>query len=131
MGSLEERIMDDQSTSLREELSVLLRKAAELKVRLDRAEGKVRGVPHYSVIEETAHELGKQVSRMVQAMHLNEVLADYPSFASCPTCKTRYPLKPKKRGMVAGDGPLDLQELVGHCPCCRRDFFPAPRNAGV
>lgn len=123
--------MDDQAGLLRKELSDLLRKAAELKVRLDRTEGKVRGVPHYSVIEETAHELGRQVSRMVQAMHLNEVLVEYPQFACCPSCKTRCPLKPKRRRMVSGDGPLELPELVARCPCCRKDFFPATRNAGI
>lgn len=123
--------MDDRTTSLRKELSDLLRKAAEVKVGLDRAEGKIRGVPHYSVIEETAHQLGREVSRMVQAMHLNEVLAEYPQFARCPACETRCQLQPKKRSLLSGDGPLELQELVGHCPCCRRDFFPASRSVGV
>lgn len=121
--------MEDQTSVLKEDLSRLLRQAAELKVRLDRVEGRVRGVPHYSVIEETAHEFGRQVGRMVQAMHMNEVVADYPQFARCPTCETRCQLRPRKRSLVSSDGPLELQELVGHCPCCRRDFFPASQNA--
>jgi hypothetical protein len=123
--------MDDQNTLLREELAKVLRNAAELKVRLDRSEGKIRGVPHYSVIEETAHELGREVSRMVQAMHLNEVVADCPQFARCPQCETRCQLKPKKRSVLSSDGQLELQELVGDCPCCRRAFFPAARNTRV
>ena len=121
--------MDDQTTVLREELSQLLRKAAEIKVRFDRAAGTVRGVPHYSVIESTAHEFGQVVSRMVQAMHLAEVVADYPQFARCPQCETRSQLKVKKRQVLSGDGPVEIQELVGECPCCRRAFFPATRDA--
>ena len=123
--------MDDQRTLLREEYWRLLRKAAELKVSLDRAEGKIQGVPHYSLIEETAHELGREVSRMVQSMHLNEVVAEYPQTARCPKCETRCTLKRKKRTVVSGDGPVELQEVVGHCPGCRRAFFPAKESAGV
>lgn len=123
--------MDDQRTVLREELSQLLRKAAEVKVRLDRADGTVRGVPHYSVIESAAHELGREVSRMVQAMHLAEVVADGPQFARCPRCERRCQLTVKKRRVLSGDGPVELQELVAHCPCCRRAFFPATPDAGL
>jgi uncharacterized protein with PIN domain len=117
--------MDDHTAVLREEFSKLLRKAAELKVTLDRADGTVQGIPHYSVIEETAHQLGREVSRMVQAMHLNAMVADYPQFARCPKCETRCKLQPEKRTVLSGDGPVEIQELVGQCPCCRRAFFPA------
>ena len=58
--------MDDQTELLRDELSEILRRAAELKVALDRANGTVRGVPHYSVIEEAAEEIGRELSRRVQ-----------------------------------------------------------------
>jgi hypothetical protein len=43
--------MDDRNSVLREKAAKLLREAAEAKVALDRAEGKIKGVPHYSVIE--------------------------------------------------------------------------------
>lgn len=122
--------MDDRKQALRVELAQLLRQAAEVKVRLDRADGTVRGVPHYSVIERTAHELGQEVSRMVQAMHLAEIVDDGPQFARCPECETRCQLQRRKRQLRSGDGPVDLQELVGSCPCCRRDFFPAAREPG-
>jgi uncharacterized protein with PIN domain len=123
--------MDDRSRLLRDKFLKLLREAAELKVTLDRADGTIRGVPHYSVIEETAHELGREVSRMVQAMHLSEVVAEYPPNARCPECGTQCKLRPKERTVLSGDGKVELQELVGRCPCCRRDFFPAARDAGL
>jgi hypothetical protein len=123
--------MDDQALVLRKELEKTLQTAAELKVRLDRAEGKIRGVPHYSAIEEAAHAVGQELSRMVQCMHMNEVLADYAPVARCPTCRTQCKLQPQKRRVLSGDGRLELQELVAHCPCCRRDFFPTTGADGV
>ncbi|HUY33578.1 MAG TPA: hypothetical protein VMV69_12585 [Pirellulales bacterium] len=43
--------MDDGNSQHQEKLEKLLREAAEAKVALDRAEGKIKGVPHYSSIE--------------------------------------------------------------------------------
>ncbi len=42
--------MDDPTNALREKLAKALREVAELKVALDRAERKIKGAPHYSVI---------------------------------------------------------------------------------
>jgi hypothetical protein len=117
--------MDDSTSRRREEYLRLLWQTAEMKVSLDRADGKIQGVPHYSEIEKAAHELGRQISRMVQAMHVNQVVAEQPETAPCPKCGKRCKLHPKKRKVVSGDGPVELQELAGHCPCCRRAFFPS------
>ena len=43
--------MDGTTTKLKEKLDQLLREAAEVSVVLDRVEGTIVGVPHYSVIE--------------------------------------------------------------------------------
>ena len=60
--------MDGTMTKLKEKLDQLLHEAAEVSVAaLDRAEGTIVGVPHYSVIEGRAHELGQQLSRRIQA----------------------------------------------------------------
>ena len=122
--------MEDQVAVLREELSQAVRKAAELKVRLDRLEGRVRGVPHYSVIEEAAHELGQEVSRTAQALYLKEVVADGPSSALCPKCQTRVTLRSRTRRVLSGDGRVELADLVGDCPRCRRAFFPSAGGIG-
>ncbi len=53
--------MDGTATTLKEKLEQLLREAAEVSVALDRADGTIVGVPHYSVIEARAHELGQQL----------------------------------------------------------------------
>jgi hypothetical protein len=51
---------------LKERLDGLLREAAEVQLELSRADGSIQGIPHYSVIEGQAHELGRQLSREVQ-----------------------------------------------------------------
>jgi hypothetical protein len=58
--------MDGTTTKLKEKLDQLLHEAAEASVALDRAEGTIVGLPHYSVIEGRAHELGQQLSRRIQ-----------------------------------------------------------------
>jgi hypothetical protein len=123
--------MDDRNSVLREKAAKLLREAAEAKVALDRAEGKIKGVPHYSVIENTAHEVGREISRLVQQMHMTELVANQPLSGKCPQCGGRHELKPKKRTVTSGDGTLELTELVGDCTCCRRAFFPSAGKLGI
>ena len=115
---------------LKERLDRLLREAAQVAVELSRADGTIKGVPHYSLIEGQAHELGKQLSREVQQRQMNEVVASQALTAKCPACGTRCELEPRKREVTSVDGEAGLQELAGYCPCCRRDFFPSPRSLG-
>jgi hypothetical protein len=51
--------MDGATTGLRVNLDQLLRDAAQVSVTLDRADGTIMGVPHYSVIDAHAHQLGQ------------------------------------------------------------------------
>ena len=81
--------MDGTSTTLKEKLSQLLHQAAEVSVALDRAEGTIVGVPHYSVIEGRAHELGQQLSQRIQARHMADLAAHAPPSAKCPECGIR------------------------------------------
>jgi len=120
-----------KSARLLERLERLLEEAAEVEVELSRAEGVIRGVPHYSVIEGRAHAMGQRLSRAVQQRQMNEVVAGQPLTAKCPGCGTRCELEACKREVKAADGPLELQELRGDCPCCRRSFFPPAGNLGV
>lgn len=115
----------ERSVKLQERLAQLLREAAQVEVELSRADGSIRGVPHYSVIEGRAHELGKQLSREVQQQHMGELAALQAPVAKCPACGTRCDLKPKKRRLKSVDGETNLQELVGYCAGCRRSFFPS------
>ena len=117
--------MDEQATQLQEKLGRLLKEAAEIEVQLGQADGTVRGVCHFSVIEARAHELGRQLSRSVQERQLQSWSFTEGQRMNCPTCGTCCELGVSQRRIRSIDGPLPAREVVGHCPVCRRDFFPS------
>jgi hypothetical protein len=104
---------------------------AEASVARDRADGTIVGVPHYALIEARAHELGRKLSREIQARQMGEIAARAAPFAKCPACGTRCETPSKTRRVTSVDGPLTMAEPVGHCPNCRRDFFPPPGDVGL
>jgi hypothetical protein len=116
--------MDGETAALKGKLDRLLQEAAEISVALGRSSGTISGVPHYSVIEARAHELGQQLSREIQARQMGELVAGRVAKAPCPGCGARCELKPKQRTVTSIDGPIEIQELQGHCLVCRRVFFP-------
>ena len=67
--------MDRRVDELQKKLTDLLTEAAEVSVALDRANGTIQGVPHYSVIELRAHDLGQQLSREIQQRHLTTMIS--------------------------------------------------------
>lgn len=116
---------EKRTANLKEHLERLLHEAAEVEVELSRADGTIKGVPHYSQIEGRAHELGKRLSRQVQQRQMSELAASQAETARCPECGTLVRLQPRQRDVKSVDGNTTLQELVGDCPCCRKSFFPA------
>jgi hypothetical protein len=126
-----DEIMDESTTSLREKFERLMQDAAAAAVALSRADGTIQGVPHYSVIEGHAHQLGRQLSREIQARQMAEVAVERSPKAKCPTCGMVCQLVPRKHSVTSVDGPLELQELKGHCSRCRRDFFPSAGGVGA
>jgi hypothetical protein len=122
--------MDDRQAALQEKLDQLLREAAEVEVELSRAEGAIVGIPHYSVIESRAHEMGRRLSRTIQERQMSETAAVAPRTAKCPECGSTGRLTETKRPMTSIDGVFEVQELKGHCPVCRRDFFPSSGDVG-
>ena len=123
--------MDGDALRLRKKLDDLLTEAAEVSVALDRANGTIQGVPHYSVIEARAHELGQQLSRQIQERQMGEIVAAQVSKGTCPGCGRRRQLIPTKRPVTSVDGVITLQELEGYCSSCRKAFFPATRDTGI
>jgi hypothetical protein len=122
--------MDDRQAALQEKLDQLLREAAEVEVELSRAEGAIVGIPHYSVIESRAHEMGRRLSRTIQERQMSETAAVAPRTAKCPECGSTGRLTETRRPMTSIDGVFEVQELKGHCPVCRRDFFPSSGDVG-
>lgn len=115
----------ERVAQLKVRLERSLREAAEIEAELSRADGTIRGVPHYSVIEGRAHELGKQLSQMVQQRQMNELAADQATTAKCPTCGARCPVETRRRPLQSVDGATEIAEARGYCLGCRRAFFPA------
>jgi hypothetical protein len=116
--------MDEATAALKEKLNRLLKEAAHVSVALDRADSTITGVPHYSVIEARAHELGQQLSREIQGRQMGELVAGRMATAPCPKCRARCKLDFKERRVTSIDGPVEVQELQGYCLACRRAFFP-------
>jgi hypothetical protein len=48
----------------------------------------------------------------------------------CPACGRPCPVRRAERPLACRDGTLTQSEPVGHCPDCRRDFFPPTAPAG-
>jgi hypothetical protein len=122
--------MDGEMATLKDKLDQLLREAAEVSVALDRAEGTIVGIPHYSVIEARAHELGQQLSREIQTRQMGAIASQAADTAKCPECGTRCQLERTERDLTSVDGTPTVEEPVGHCPTCRRGFFPPPGSVG-
>ena len=123
--------MDGATAALKDKLNRLLKEAAQISVDLDRADGPISRLPHYSVIEARAHELGQQLSREIQARQMGELVAGRMATAPCPKCRVRCELDFKQRTVTSIDGPVEVEELQGYCPACRRAFFPRQGDAGV
>lgn len=123
--------MDAKLVELKERFERILKEAANVATELDVAAGTLVGVPHYSVIELRAHEIGRQVSRLVQERQMGEVVAAGATKVRCPTCQTVCQPRAQKREVTSIDGPVELLELKCHCDECRRDFFPSAGSPGV
>jgi hypothetical protein len=123
--------MDGETARLRKKLKDLLSEAVEVSVALDRADGTIQGVPHYSVIEDRAHALGQQFSRRIQERHMAEIVVGQVPKASCPGCGRRCELTGVNREVTSADGQIMLAELQGYCRSCRKSFFPAAGDVGV
>jgi hypothetical protein len=122
--------MDGDAAGLQKKLEDLFREAAEVSVALDRANGTIQGVPHYSVIEARAHQLGQQLSRQIQERQMGEIVAAQVTKGTCPGCGRRRELIPMKRRVTSVDGTVTLQELKGYCASCRKAFFPVAGDLG-
>ena len=119
--------MEDRVRVLEQEFEKSLQRAIELKVQMDLEKGVVSKtkVPHYSVIENSAHEVGRELSRRVQQQHMNALAARKMGAAKCPKCGDRCDLAADQRQVTALDGTFPLLELQGYCSACRRAFFPS------
>lgn len=117
--------MDASQVAREQEKSRLLSRLAELLVEQQQAEGLFEDTPHFSQLEDASHALGREVAQASLARAAREAAAAGPATAVCPQCRRRCPTRTKKRWLHGLDGPVEVLELISHCPACRRDFFPS------
>jgi uncharacterized protein with PIN domain len=116
--------MDAMQAGLDEKLADLLKQAAEVASEIQ-AQKQGSGTPHYDDIEIPAHEVGQQLSRMIQSARNDDVAVGHIADVDCPECGKSCPVKTSRREINSMDGPVELLENVAHCRQCRRSFFPS------
>jgi hypothetical protein len=90
------------------------------------------GIPKeitFSEIEEIGHQVGQlaagtvdQTLQQQHAEHLSEA-------AACPACGCDCEIERRGRRLQTRDGTIELDEPIGHCHACERDFFPSASPA--
>ena len=78
--------MDSRMDKLQTEFDDALQAAAEAALRLEEASPDYVKVPHYSSIERHAHEVGRQVSQLIQQRRVGLVAIEAGRHCSCPGC---------------------------------------------
>lgn len=116
--------MDANQNQLDEKLADLLKQAAGVAAQIQARE-QGPGTPHFDQIEIPAHEVGQQLSQMIQSARATDVALQHAGRIKCPDCGKDCPVESTRRQVHSMDGPIELIESVAHCRRCRRSFFPS------
>lgn len=122
--------MEARQAELKGRLAEILQEASHVACQLQKLE-QGRGTPHYDQIESAAHDVGQQLSRMVQQNRAGDLSVEHPVETKCPDCRNKCPVTTKSRQVTSLDGPVELMETVAHCTTCRRSFFPSASSVGA
>lgn len=117
--------MDGSSSKIVAEFEASLKQTIRLAAEMQKQQQP--NVPHMSVMEQAAHEVGQRVARGVLEQRMTEVAAEC-THANCPTCSRRHEVQHRKRTITGSDGPVEIVEATAYCEHCRRAFFPAAAN---
>lgn len=116
--------MDARQERLEQKLAGLLKETSEVAAQLQAVQ-QGAGTPHYDQIELPAHDVGQQLSRLIQSSRAGDVAAEQASHVDCPDCGRACQVEARRREVHSMDGPLELIEPVAACRRCRRSFFPS------
>lgn len=116
--------MDAKRADLEGKLQELLTQASAVAAELQ-AVDQGGQTPHFDQVELPAHEVGQQLSRMIQTARSREIAAENLDQAGCPDCGRACPVHTETREVRSMDGPIELTENVAYCRRCRRLFFPS------
>ena len=129
-GQLKGNRMDAKQIELEDRLVEILRQAAAVACQIQQRE-QGGGTPHYDQIETAAHNVGQQLSRMVQHERTGALAAEQSVEAKCPECCSVCPVTAAPRQVRSVDGPVEVIESVAFCVSCRRSFFPSAGSSGT
>jgi hypothetical protein len=77
-----------------------------------------------SAMEQLAQAAAAGLTEGTLATLLEQQAQDLGPEQPCPACGRPCPVGRAERTLACRDGTLTQSEPVGHCPDCRRDFFP-------
>ena len=80
----------------------------------------------FDSIESLAVDVGQAVVRGAIEEALKTQLKLLGDHQPCPQCSRACPVDTESRSIQVRGGTISYDEPVGHCPACRRDFFPSP-----
>ena len=117
--------MDGRIVAAREKFERALKEAAEAAAELHKLLPGHQGVPHFSLIENAAHEAGVRLSCLIQQQRAGEIAIEAGTRALCPECESLCRVIVQTRPVKSIDGEIGLTEAQAHCTRCERDFFPS------
>jgi hypothetical protein len=76
-------------------------------------------------LEQAAQAAAQGLLEGTLATLLEQQAQGLPEHQPCPACQRPCPVTREPRPLDCRGGSLTYHEPVGHCPACRRDFFPS------
>jgi hypothetical protein len=124
--------MGKDAAGIREEFQTRLGQVARELSRDLYPQGLPRGTK-FSELEAVAGELGDEMARQLIELNVQEQADEWPEdeLGECPLCggaARKAPDEPRVITSTRGD--VAWKQRVGHCPRCRRAFFPSKSSVG-
>ena len=83
----------------------------------------------FDTLEQIAHAAATGLTEGTLQTLLESQAAALGEEQPCPDCGRPCPVGRQERPLRATGAELQQSEPVGHCPACRRDFFPPTTEA--
>ena len=85
----------------------------------------------FQAMEDLAAAAAAGLTEGTIAALLSQQVQTLPAELPCPDCGRLCPVGREDRPLVGQGAQLTYHEPLGHCPDCRRDFFPPPHRPGA
>jgi hypothetical protein len=124
--------MGKDAGAIRDEFRSRLGQIARGLARDIYPDGLPRGTK-FSELEAIAGALGDEMARQLIEINVQEQADDWPEdeLGECPVCGGAARKAPDQpRVLTTTRGAVAWKQRVGHCPRCRRAFFPSEPGAG-